>query len=129
MPHFIAECTCNIKDEAKLDELFAKVNQALGSTGVFPLGGIRSRAIFLDTYQMADGAHDYAFVHMTLKIGAGRDMETKKQTGQMLFDIITEHFAPLQEKRLLALSFVMEELDPVLNFKKNNVHAFLKQQK
>ena len=98
MPHFIAECTCNIKDEAKLDELFAKVNQALGSTGVFPLGGIRSRAIFLDTYQMADGAHDYAFVHMTLKIGAGRDMETNKQTGKMLFEIITKHFAPLQKK-------------------------------
>lgn len=55
-------------------------------------------------------------------------METKKQTGKMLFDIITKHFAPLQEKRLLALSFVMEELDPVLNFKKNNIHAFLKQQ-
>lgn len=78
---------------------------------------------------MADGSHDYAFVHMTLKIGAGRDMETNKQTGQMLFDIITKHFAPLQKKRLLALSFVMEELDPVLNFKKNNLPAFLKQQK
>lgn len=47
---------------------------------------------------MADGAHDYAFVHMTLKIGAGRDMETNKQTGNMLFDIITKHFAPLQKK-------------------------------
>lgn len=65
MPHFIAECTCNIKDEAKLDELFDKVNQTLGTTGQFPLGEIRSRAIFLDTYQMADGAHDYAFIHMT----------------------------------------------------------------
>lgn len=26
-------------------------------------------------------------------------METKKQTDQMLFDIITKHFAPLQEKK------------------------------
>ena len=33
MPHFIAECTCNIKDEVKLDELFDKVNQALGTSG------------------------------------------------------------------------------------------------
>lgn len=47
---------------------------------------------------MADGAHDYAFVHMTLKIGAGRDMETNKQTGKMLFEIITKLFAPLQKK-------------------------------
>ena len=54
---------------------------------------------------MADGAHDYAFVHMTLKIGAGRDMETNKQTGQMLFDIITKHFAPLQEKKIVGAFF------------------------
>ncbi len=128
MPHFIAECTANIKQEAKLDDLFKKVNECLAATGVFPLGGIRSRAIYLDTYRMADGAHDYAFVHMTLKIGAGRDLETRKAAGQKLFELITDHFAKLQEERLLALSFEMQELDPVLNFKKNNVHAFLKQQ-
>lgn len=128
MPHFIAECTANIKQEAKLDELFAKVNDCLASTGVFPLGGIRSRAIILDTYRMADGAHDYAFVHMTLKIGSGRDLETRKAAGEKLFAVITDHFAELQSKRLLALSFEMQELDPVLNFKKNNVHAFLKTQ-
>lgn len=91
MPHFIAECTANIKQEAKLDELFAKVNDCLASTGVFPLGGIRSRAIFLDTYRMADGAHDYAFVHMTLKIGSGRDLETRKAAGEKLFAVITDH--------------------------------------
>jgi 5-carboxymethyl-2-hydroxymuconate isomerase len=45
--------------------------QALAATGIFPIGGIRSRAIWLDTWQMADGKQDYAFVHMTLKIGAG----------------------------------------------------------
>lgn len=30
-------------------------------------------------------------------------METKKQTDQMLFDIITKHFAPLQEKMTLLM--------------------------
>lgn len=129
MPHFYAECTVNIKDEARLPELFSKVNTALAGTGIFPLGGIRSRAIWLDTYQMADGKQDYAFVHMTLKIGSGRSIEDRKKTGEMLFELITEHFKELAEKRLLALSFTMEELDPVLNYKKNNVHAFLAKNK
>ena len=128
MPHFIAECTDNIKQEAKLKELFAKVNACLADSGVFPLGGIRSRAIYLDTYQMADGLHDYAFVHMTLKIGAGRPLEVRQREGEKLFAVITEHFEQLSAQRLLALSFEMQELDPVLNFKKNNVHAFLKAQ-
>lgn len=126
MPHFYAECTENIREEAKLPELFAKVNEALAGAGIFPLGGIRSRAIWLDTWQMADGKHDYAFVHMTLKIGAGRSLEDRQKTGEMLFDLIKAHFADLTAKRLLALSFTMEELDPVLNYKQNNVHALFK---
>lgn len=49
MPHFIVECTENIRQEARLPELFASVNTALAATGIFPLGGIRSRAHWIDT--------------------------------------------------------------------------------
>jgi len=45
MPHFIAEYSANIKDDIDFKDFFGKVNTFLGSTGVFPLGGIRSRAI------------------------------------------------------------------------------------
>ncbi|WP_434523970.1 5-carboxymethyl-2-hydroxymuconate Delta-isomerase [Photorhabdus asymbiotica] len=128
MPHFYAECTENIREQANLPELFSKVNQALAETGIFPLGGIRSRAIWLDTWHMADGKHDYAFVHMTLKIGAGRSLESRQQVGEMLFTLIKEHFASLMARQYLALSFTMEELDPVLNYKQNNVHALFRKE-
>ncbi|CEE94584.1 5-carboxymethyl-2-hydroxymuconate delta-isomerase (5-carboxymethyl-2-hydroxymuconic acid isomerase) (CHM isomerase) (CHMI) [Xenorhabdus nematophila str. Anatoliense] len=126
MPHFYAECTENIREVAKLPELFAKVNQELADTGIFPLGGIRSRAIWLDTWQMADGQQDYAFVHMTLKIGSGRSLEDRQKVGEMLFALIKTHFADLMAQRYLGLSFTMEELDPVLNYKSNNVHHLFK---
>ena len=126
MPHFIAECTDNIREQADLPGLFAKVNEALAATGIFPIGGIRSRAHWLDTWQMADGRQDYAFVHMTLKIGAGRSLESRQDVGDMLFALIKSHFATLMESRYLALSFAMEELDPTLNYKQNNVHALFK---
>lgn len=100
----------------------------LGESGVFPLGGIRSRGVRLDTWRMADDQHDYAFVHMSLKVGHGRDLATRQRVAEQLFAVITEHFAPLQAKRLLALSFEMTELHPDLNFKLNNVHAFLQRQ-
>ncbi|TNH43372.1 5-carboxymethyl-2-hydroxymuconate Delta-isomerase [Photorhabdus luminescens] len=128
MPHFYAECTENIREQVNLPELFAKVNQALADTGIFPLGGIRSRAIWLDTWQMADGQHDYAFVHMTLKIGAGRSLESRQQVGEILFTLIKQHFASLMAQRYLALSFTVEELDPVLNYKQNNVHALFRKE-
>ncbi|QDK19153.1 5-carboxymethyl-2-hydroxymuconate Delta-isomerase [Leclercia adecarboxylata] len=126
MPHFIVECTENIREQADLPGLFARVNEALAATGIFPLGGIRSRAHWVDTWQMADGRHDYAFVHMTLKIGAGRSLESRQQVSEMLFALIKDHFAGLMAARYLALSFEIEELHPTLNFKQNNVHALFK---
>ena len=126
MPHFYAECTDNIRHEADLPTLFAKVNEALAATGIFPLAGVRSRAIWLDTWQMADGKHDYAFVHMTLKIGAGRSLESREAVGEMLFGLIKAHFAELMASRYLALSFELDELHPTLNYKQNNVHALFK---
>ncbi|AKZ71910.1 5-carboxymethyl-2-hydroxymuconate Delta-isomerase [Enterobacter roggenkampii] len=126
MPHFIAECTDNIREQADLPGLFAKVNEALAATGIFPIGGIRSRAHWLDTWQMADGKHDYAFVHMTLKIGVGRSLKSREEVGEMLFALIKTHFAALMASRYLALSFELDELHPTLNYKQNNVHALFK---
>lgn len=129
MPHFIAEYSANIQEDIDFQDFFGQVNQFLGSTGVFPLGGIRSRAIRMDDYVIADAKHDYAFIHMTLKVGAGRDLETRQKVATDLFKLIEAHFQPLKDKRLLAISFEMIELDPVLNFKSNNIHQFLNAQK
>lgn len=128
MPHFIAECTQNIREQAQLPALFAQVNRLLADSGIFPLAGIRSRAHWIDTFQMADGQHDYAFVHMTLKIGHGRALDELQPVISSLFSLIKQHFAALMAERYLALSLVAEELHPVLNFKQNNVHALFRQQ-
>lgn len=128
MPHFYTEYSANLAAEFDRQALFARVTEVLTADGVFPLGGVRCRAFKVDEYRIADGAGDYAYVHMTLKIGAGRDLATCKAAGDKLFAAITEFFAPLQEKRLLAISFTMQELDSVLNYKKNNIHRYLKSQ-
>lgn len=126
MPHFIVEYSGNLKSEINFDEFFGKVHTCLGNSGVFPLGGIRSRAICMDDYRIADAQHDYAFIHILLKVGSGRDESTRKQVCDELFEVIENYFAPLQAKRLLAISFEMQEVHPVLTYKKNNIHAFLK---
>lgn len=126
MPHFITECTDNIRQQAELPALFARVNQLLADSGLFPLAGIRSRVHWIDTWQMADGRHDYAFVHMTLKIGHGRTPEQLKPVMNGVFELIKQHFATLMAERYLALSLAVEELPAVLNFKQNNVHALFR---
>ena len=55
MPHLTIEYTSNIKAEARIPELLANANQILiAQNGLFPIGGIRSRAIELTDYCIAD---------------------------------------------------------------------------
>jgi 5-carboxymethyl-2-hydroxymuconate isomerase len=127
MPHFIIEYTDNIKAEADIPGLLEKINGVLISrSNIFPVGGIRSRAIELHNYRVADGAEDDAFVHATLKIGAGRSEADKKATCDELFDVIKTHFADLFAKRYLALSMELIEFSESGTYKHNNIHARFK---
>jgi 5-carboxymethyl-2-hydroxymuconate isomerase len=123
MPHFIVEYTSNIKAEADIPNLLGKVNEILiAQGGVFPTGGIRSRAIELHDYCIADGKGDYAFVHCNLKIGAGRTDAQKKKVGDELFAAIQTHFANLLAQRDLALSLELNEFSDSATYKLNNIH-------
>jgi 5-carboxymethyl-2-hydroxymuconate isomerase len=95
---------------------------------VFPTGGIRSRGVRLDTWRMADGKHDYAFVHMTLKVGHGRDLATRQKVAQYSSTLLPGTSPTFRLSACWRLSFEMIELHEQLNFKENNVHAFLKAQ-
>jgi len=62
-------------------------------------------------------------VHGALKIAAGRSEQTKKSTGDALFEIMKEHFAPLYEQQGLALSLEISEFSETGTWKHNNLHA------
>jgi len=127
MPHIVIEYTANLGAQARIPELLKTVNQTIiAQDGVFPTGGIRSRALRLDDYRMADGAADDAFVHVTLKIGSGRSEAVKKQVCDALFDALKAHFAELYEKRYLALSLEIVEFSETGSYKHNNVHSRFK---
>lgn len=127
MPHFIVEYTANIKDEADIPGLLAKVHDVLmARSHIFPIGGIRSRAIELQHYRVADGQEDDAFVHATLKIGAGRSEEDKRDTCDAIFEVMKQHFADLFAKRYLALSLELYEFGGLGTYKHNNIHSRFK---
>ena len=83
MPHLIYEYTDNLAAEADIPGLLQKSNQVLISQGkVIPIGGVRSRAICLTDYCVADGTVDDAFVHAALKLGTGRTCRFQKTTAR-----------------------------------------------
>ncbi|PYZ94830.1 5-carboxymethyl-2-hydroxymuconate isomerase [Salipaludibacillus keqinensis] len=122
MPHFILEYTDNLKAEGEIRSLLKKVNDVIiAQNGTFPTAGIRSRAIEVTDYVVADGTEDDAFVHALLKIGGGRSDKEKKKVSDEIFAAMTEHFSNFFEKRYLALSFELQEFQSQTH-KKNNIH-------
>src|SRR5699024_242971 len=123
MPHLYIEYTDNISGEADIAGLLEKVNQTLlGHSDIIPAGGLRTRAIELQDYIVADGTEDDAFVHVTLKLAPGRTDEQKKAVCDNLFQTIMGHFVHIFEKRYIALSMELYEFQNE-TYKHNNIHT------
>ena len=126
MPHLIVEYSANIEEQIALDALLDKLHTCALGTGVFPLGGLRVRAHRADHFRIADKAPDNGFVHVTALIGHGRPLDVQQRAAEELFAVLTKHLEPLYDKSPLALSLNVQEFHPVLNFKKNNLHEYVK---
>jgi 5-carboxymethyl-2-hydroxymuconate isomerase len=131
MPHLTLEYSANLADAQRIGQLCDMLAQCLDAQReneqkIYPLGGIRVRAVRCEQYRIADGRPDAAFLHANLKIGAGRSDAVKKATGDALFALIKQHFAAEFEQRGLALSLEINEFSEAGTWKHNNLHARLK---
>lgn len=125
MPHFIIEYSANVEQRLELPAFVAAVHEAALATGIFPLKGIRTRALRCEHYRIADGHPDNAFIHLVARIGHGRSLEVRKQAGDGIFKAVTDWLQPVYDRYPLAFSFEIQEIDPVLNFKLNNLPQWI----
>ena len=82
MPHFSIEYSANLDERLDMAEVCEIVRKAAGETGIFPIGGIRVRAIRCEHYAIADGKPDYGFLAMLLRLGEGRDRQDDVGDGE-----------------------------------------------
>ena len=127
MAHIVIEYSANLRGQFDLDSFLKAVHEAALATGVFPVGGIRTRAYEAQHYVIADGNPENAFVHINLKVGHGRDLETRKRAGEAIFAVACKQLGTAFERLPLGIALEMQEIDPVLTFKKNNLHEYVKQ--
>ncbi len=127
MPHFIIEYSSNLDDEIKIQKLFSTLHDAALETGLFPLSSIIFRAVRCEKYLIADGDPENAFVHMTLRLRYGRDIETRKVVGELLFKALTDYFKLHFSRYPLNVSFEIVELHEELSFKENSIHRHIRQ--
>ncbi len=121
MPHVTVEYTDNLEAEADIPGLLRKIAARLAeSDGVFPVAGIRVRAVRLSEYVVADGG-DNGFVHATIKVAPGRSQALMTPVFEAMFELMTIHFAGLMSRRPLALSLDVETSEPIGPFRRHNL--------
>jgi 5-carboxymethyl-2-hydroxymuconate isomerase len=122
MAHFIYEYSANLPRELlDMPALMEKMHAAASASGLFPLDGLRSRAIRCEEFRVGDGNPDNGFVNLSMRVGQGRDIDTRLAVGRQLFDILVDHLQPLLARRGLAISFEMRELEAQLKFNYKNL--------
>lgn len=126
MPHLIAEYSDNIESKIDFDKLLKSAVDTMVETGVFPLGGIRARAYPMKHFHISTGDEKFGYIHFTLKIGAGRSDEEKKTACDKIWQTITDELKSLYDNNIVAISLEVVELHPTLNYKKNKIHEYLK---
>jgi 5-carboxymethyl-2-hydroxymuconate isomerase len=131
MPHLTLEYSANLRADGDFAGLCRKlaaclVAQRSDGEAVYPIGGVRVRAIAAEDWCIADGVTDAGFVHATFKVGAGRSDAVRRATGDALFAIIKQHFAAHHERMGLALSLELAEFSEAGTWKHNNLHARLR---
>jgi 5-carboxymethyl-2-hydroxymuconate isomerase len=126
MPHLNIEYSANLEEVLDVQALVDRIHETALETGIFPLGGVRTRAEARKFYRIANGDPRAGYIHMIVRIGSGRDLETRRSAGERIFEVLCDFTDELYRSRPLALSFELHEIPPDLAWRKNNLHELLK---
>ncbi len=125
MPHQIIEYSANLEPTLRLSELIATLHETAASVEAFPLAGLRTRAVRRDHYRIADDHPENGFVHVVLRIAHGRPLDVQQAAGSRIFEALCGHLEPIYSRSPLAISFEMQEINPDLRWKQNNLREYL----
>ncbi len=126
MPHFTIEYSANLDKRIDMAALVELVRKAAVETGIFPIGGIRVRALRCEHCLIGDGHPQLGFLSMVLRLGEGRDLPTRKKAGEHIFKALSAYLDPVFANSKFALSFDMQINDKETSWKRNNIHDALK---
>ncbi|MEM6310505.1 MAG: 5-carboxymethyl-2-hydroxymuconate isomerase [Pseudomonadota bacterium] len=125
MAHLIIQYSAPLDDTYDLSHLCDILRDVMEGSGIFPIGGIRVRAVAVNDYAIADGHKDNMFADLVLRMGAGRAQETKLEAGASLMAAAEAFFAKALSRPYFALSMEVVEIDGLLSWKTNSIHPRL----
>jgi len=117
MPHLVLEYSANVPDTPDLDDVLRRLHEAMATTGHFDLARVKSRVRRHETFRLADGASDRAFVHLDLSVLAGRKAELLQGAGAALLSVLNEAFPRARLERRCQITIEIREMRRDLYFK------------
>ncbi len=110
MPHCILETSNNLLDQPDWTGLLRELHGTLVAMGLFQEADLKSRVIHHDTFLVADGAPDRAFVTLNVQLLAGRPDEVKAQLSEALLPVLAKAFPRSAEGMRLNLTVQISDL-------------------
>lgn len=121
MPHLTLEYTDNLTFDVQ--PVLARLHEELVATGAVNLKGIKSRAVRLTDYRIADGNPNYAFVHVGLLIREGRPVEVQQDAARRVMAVLKEFFGHRFKDGHLSLSVDIKEMREGIALTEHNIPA------
>lgn len=125
MPHIQMDYSGNLEERLDVAGLCRALRDAAVATGVFPLAGVRVRAVRCDHWVVADGDPAHAFLDISVRLRAGRAFEVRRQATEELFAAVREYCAQALASSSLMLSLEMREIDDELAPKESSIRRYL----
>lgn len=110
MPQLTLEFSENVIEKNELDNLFQRCHMVLAEILPTSIESCKSRAIEHKIYYIGNGAPNNAFVHVNLKIMAGRSYDTQNAAGHEVMELLKTHFAKSLAKLNLQITLEIDEL-------------------
>ena len=129
MPHLIVDYSANLDAALDMPAIARALHAAALETGVFPIGGCRTRLERREVYVVGDGDPENAFIHVQARIGAGRPPDVRRKAAEHVFAALTAATALHFASAPLGLSFEVVEMDPVGALKHNNLHDIIEKRR
>jgi 5-carboxymethyl-2-hydroxymuconate isomerase len=125
MPHLMIDYSANVEPDVDMGALCDTLRDVAASIDAFPLAGVKVRAVRVDYYAIADGNPEHGFIDISVRIREGRDIETKQNAAQKIFDAANEFVADVMQRRSLALSLELRDIDAALSPKSGSIRKYL----
>jgi 5-carboxymethyl-2-hydroxymuconate isomerase len=117
--------SANVEPDVDIGALCDTLRDVAASIDAFPLAGVKVRAVRVEHYAIADGNPEHGFIDISVRIREGRDMETKQNAAQKIFDAANEFVADVMRSRSLALSLELRDIDAALSPKSGSIRKYL----